>query len=114
MRNKISYKHTDKSESQGASLAFYILLVLFVILGTYTVLNSNSAKRQINENQGSGNTVSDQQSQPNCDSNYSGCVPMSGTDLDCSDIQETVQVYGTDRHNLDGDSDGYGCETYGR
>jgi hypothetical protein len=114
MIEKNTKDQSNTSGTQGASLAFYILLVLFVILGTYTVLNSNSAKRQINESQGSGNTVSDQQSQPNCDSNYSGCVPMSGTDLDCSDIQETVQVYGTDRHNLDGDSDGYGCESYGR
>lgn len=48
----------------------------------------------------------------NCDSNYSGgCVPISSTDLNCSDISFSVRVIGTDIHNFDRDKDGYGCES---
>lgn len=47
-----------------------------------------------------------------CDSNYSGCVPVVSYDLDCSDIGYSVQVYGYDKHGLDGDDDGEGCESY--
>lgn len=36
-----------KSSSNGATLAFYILLILFLVLGIYTVLYANSAKKQI-------------------------------------------------------------------
>lgn len=46
----------------------------------------------------------------NCDSNYSGCVPVVSYDLDCKDIGYTVSVLGYDKHRLDGDKDGYGCE----
>ena len=49
---------------------------------------------------------------PNCDSNYSGCVPNVSYDLDCADIGYTVRVLGYDKHRLDGDYDGYGCESY--
>ncbi len=49
---------------------------------------------------------------PNCDTNYSGCVPNVSYDLDCADIGYTVEVYGYDKHRLDGDYDGYGCESY--
>ena len=47
-----------------------------------------------------------------CDSNYSGCVPITNYDLDCSDIGTPVFVYGYDKHHLDGDGDGIGCESY--
>lgn len=47
-----------------------------------------------------------------CDPNYSGCVPDVEYDLDCSDIQEEVEVYGDDPHGFDRDGDGYGCESY--
>jgi uncharacterized protein YabE (DUF348 family) len=49
---------------------------------------------------------------PKCDSNYSGCVPIVSYDLDCADIGYTVSVLGNDKHRLDGDRDGYGCESY--
>lgn len=48
----------------------------------------------------------------NCDSNYSGCVPIVSYDLDCSDIGFSVRVLGSDGHRFDGDHDGYGCEAY--
>lgn len=47
---------------------------------------------------------------PQCDSNYSGCVPIVSYDLDCADIGYTVTVLGYDVHRLDRDKDGYGCE----
>lgn len=48
----------------------------------------------------------------NCDPNYTPCIPNVGYDLNCSDIRKKVQVIGTDRHRLDRDGDGYGCESY--
>ncbi|MEI6054068.1 MAG: thermonuclease family protein [Candidatus Saccharibacteria bacterium] len=49
----------------------------------------------------------------NCDPNYSPCVPISSTDLDCKDIGFKVKIIGTDIHNFDGnDDDGLGCESY--
>ena len=48
----------------------------------------------------------------NCDSNYSPCVPISTTDLDCDDIGFSVRVLGSDPHRFDGEGDGYGCESY--
>ena len=34
-------------------------------------------------------------------------------DLDCGDIGRSVTITGPDYHNLDGDGDGIGCESYG-
>lgn len=45
----------------------------------------------------------------NCDSNYSGCVPVSA-DVDCSDLQVQVTVLGEDVYGLDRDKDGKACE----
>lgn len=47
---------------------------------------------------------------PNCDPNYTPCIPYVSYDLDCADIGFTVRVIGADRHRLDRDHDGYGCE----
>lgn len=49
-----------------------------------------------------------------CNSNYSGCVPNVSYDLNCPDIGYKVKVLGTDVYHLDGDHDGWGCESYGR
>lgn len=48
----------------------------------------------------------------NCDTNYSGCVPVVSYDLDCADIGYTVTVYGYDKHGFDRDGDGSGCESF--
>lgn len=48
----------------------------------------------------------------NCNPNYSGCVPNVAYDLDCPDIGYSVTVIGYDQYRLDGDDDGYGCESY--
>lgn len=53
----------------------------------------------------------------NCDSNYSGCVPIS-SDVDCAGgsgngpayVSGPVHVIGTDIYDLDRDGDGLGCE----
>ncbi len=48
-----------------------------------------------------------------CHPAYDPCVPP-GPDLDCADVGVTVEVdhrHG-DPHGLDGDGDGWGCESY--
>ena len=45
-----------------------------------------------------------------CDPNYTGCVPNTGSDVDCDEVGETVEVIGSDVDGLDADSDGVGCE----
>ncbi len=50
------------------------------------------------------------QPESNCDPNYTPCIPNVRYDLDCTDIDVTVTVIGTDRHRLDRDKDGLGCE----
>lgn len=47
----------------------------------------------------------------NCDSNYTPCVPVSASDLDCGDIATSVQVIGVDVHRFDRDGDGIGCDS---
>ena len=49
-----------------------------------------------------------------CDSSYPDvCIPPPPPDLDCADIGRKVRVAGADPHRLDGDGDGWGCESYG-
>lgn len=56
-------------------------------------------------------------SDPQCDPNYSGCVPIA-TDVDCAGgdgngpayVQGPVRVIGRDIYKLDRDHDGIGCE----
>ncbi|MBP2366941.1 thermonuclease family protein [Pseudonocardia parietis] len=47
-----------------------------------------------------------------CDANYSPCVPISATDLDCGDLSGgPYTVIGSDPHRLDNDDpDNLGCE----
>lgn len=46
-----------------------------------------------------------------CAPGYSPCVPPPPPDLDCSDLNGPIKVTGSDPHNLDGDADGWGCES---
>jgi len=49
-----------------------------------------------------------------CDASYPDtCIPSPPPDLDCSDIRRKVRVRPPDPHHLDGDHDGWGCESYG-
>jgi len=47
----------------------------------------------------------------NCAPGYSPCVPPPPPDLDCSDLDGPIRVTGSDPHHLDGDGDGWGCES---
>lgn len=47
-----------------------------------------------------------------CHPSYTGCVPNVSYDLDCKDIRRRVQVIGPDVYRLDGDNDGWGCESW--
>ena len=55
--------------------------------------------------------------QPQCDPNYSGCVPIA-SDVDCAGgkgngpayVKGPVKVIGKDIYGLDKDRDGIGCE----
>jgi len=42
---------------------------------------------------------------------YSPCVPPPPPDLDCSDLDGPIKVTGSDPHHLDGDGDGWACES---
>ena len=46
-----------------------------------------------------------------CAPGYSPCVPPPPPDLDCADVNGPIEVTGSDPHNLDGDGDGWGCES---
>ena len=52
----------------------------------------------------------DQSDTSECDPNYTGCVPNTGSDVDCAEVGETVEVVGSDVDGLDADGDGLGCE----
>jgi uncharacterized membrane protein YgcG len=61
----------------------------------------------------SGGGSSSGSSGSGCAAGYSPCLPIVG-DLNCSDIpasKKPVTVTGADPYNLDGDSDGIGCES---
>ena len=45
-----------------------------------------------------------------CEPGYSPCIPVSAGDLDCGDLDGPYDVTGSDRHRLDADDDGIGCE----
>ena len=47
-----------------------------------------------------------------CDPNYTGCVPISSSDLDCPDVGFSMTVIGVDIHGFDREGDGLGCESY--
>lgn len=47
---------------------------------------------------------------PQCNPNYTGCVPNSMSDINCSQVAGPVYVVGFDVYRLDGNRDGIGCE----
>lgn len=49
-----------------------------------------------------------------CDPSYpDACIAPPPPDLDCADVGRKVRVRPPDPHRLDGDGDGWGCESYG-
>lgn len=72
-----------------------------VLVGTYVAPLPQSSYSSTESTQG------------DCDENYAGgCVPIVSYDLNCPDVGFTVQVVGYDKHRLDRDGDGWGCESY--
>jgi septal ring factor EnvC (AmiA/AmiB activator) len=69
---------------------------------------AQAAANQESEEAAEAEAVEEETSE--CDPNYSGCVPRYPPDVDCSEVGETVAVYGEDPHGLDADGDGSGCE----
>ena len=65
----------------------------------------------------SSNTSKGAKSQPQCDPNYSDCVPFA-SDVDCAGgpgdgpvyVKGPVKVIGKDIYGLDRDGNGIGCE----
>lgn len=63
------------------------------------------------------NQVETPSTSPECDPNYSGCVPIA-IDVDCAGrngdgpayVKGPVEVIGKDIYRLDKDRDGIGCE----
>ena len=47
-----------------------------------------------------------------CDPNYTGCVPISSSDLDCPDVGFSMTVIGVDIHGFDREGDGLDCESF--
>ena len=49
-----------------------------------------------------------------CDPNYSPCIPISASDLNCPDLYargiSSIRVIGVDIHKFDRDRDGFACE----
>jgi hypothetical protein len=45
-----------------------------------------------------------------CDPNYTGCVPDTGYDVDCKEVDGPVEVIGIDSNGLDSDGDLIACE----
>ena len=64
-----------------------------------------------------GTKVEEPSGGSDCDSNYSGCVPVA-SDVDCAGgsgngpeyVAGPVEVTGSDVYDLDRDNDGIGCE----
>lgn len=58
------------------------------------------------------NSTTTVSSDTTCSPDYDPCVPDVSYDLDCSDVGEEVEVVGYDVYGLDGDNDGWACESY--
>ena len=71
---------------------------------TNTVLKVRRATVRNKQTGGGGGSA-------NCAAGYSPCVPPPPPDLDCADLDGPIRVTGSDPHNLDGDGDGWGCES---
>jgi len=95
-------------------LAAAVVTVASIVVQACSSGTSNNSKvansRNLNKTETS--TVS-----PQCDPNYSGCVPIA-SDVDCTGgsgdgpayVKGPVKVIGKDIYRLDRDGDGIGCE----
>jgi uncharacterized protein YabE (DUF348 family) len=76
------------------------------------VLSREAKSESITKNPQSEIKLIGTQEEDTCDPGYDPCIPYVFYDLDCPDIGMQVYVIGYDRHRLDRDGDGVGCEAY--
>jgi hypothetical protein len=92
---------------------FAPLIMSFLLLAAGCTTKSTSAPQPSNR----GPALQANKPLTQCDSNYSGCVPMA-SDVDCAGgggngpayVKGPVTVIGKDIYGLDRDGDGVGCE----
>ena len=95
-------------------LAAAVVILASVIVQACSLGTSNTSKvaNSRNLNRTETSAIS-----PQCDPNYSGCVPIA-SDVDCAGgsgdgpayVKGPVKVIGKDIYRLDRDGDGIGCE----
>jgi len=95
-----------------------ILVSLLIVVIIQNVVNSDESTKTI-EDEKKIETSTSQTTQPTqtpkitCDPSYPDiCIPPWPPDLNCGDIpHKKFKVIGDDKHNLDRDGDGIGCES---
>ena len=91
-----------------------------VVLLASVIVQACSANRPTNSDAANRRNINGAETavpSPECDPNYSGCVPIA-SDVDCAGgngngpayIKGPVKVIGKDIYGLDTDRDGIGCE----
>jgi hypothetical protein len=116
----------EKSIQKKAYVSITIFLIVTLTTG-FTSSNSfgqsspitNANTSSTNASSGFDNKSSPitpstaSQTQQKCDSSYPDmCIPIDSPDLDCDQIiKNNFKVLPPDRHRLDNDEDGTGCET---
>jgi hypothetical protein len=102
-----------------AAIGVAIAAVILLIKVCYTAPPTNRSAENRNNTASTETfpTVPRPTTDPQCDPNYSGCVPIA-SDVDCAGgrgngpayVQGPVRVIGRDIYKLDRDGDGIGCE----
>lgn len=95
-------------------LAAAVVTLASVIVQACSSGTSNTSKMANSRNLTKTETSA---ASPQCDPNYSGCVPVA-SDVDCADgkgngpvyVKGPVKVIGKDIYRLDRDGNGIGCE----
>lgn len=95
-------------------LAPIVALLVSVIVQACSANRPTNSDAVNNRNINGAKTVA---APPQCDLNYSGCVPIA-SDVDCAGgtgngpayVKGPVKVIGKDIYGLDKDRDGIGCE----
>ena len=98
---------------RGRLVAAVVILASVIVQSCSSgTSNSSKAINSRNLNEAETSAIS-----PQCDPNYSGCVPIA-SDVDCAGgsgdgptyVKGPVKVIGKDIYRLDRDGDGIGCE----
>lgn len=100
----MNYDELNKEKKRDLSTLWGIMIFLALFIGlplAISYFSGSSSNRNVSN-----------QTQSDCDPNYTPCVPNTSYDLNCADVGHQVTVVGTDDDHLDGDGDGIGCESY--